>query len=288
MQNIRFLDGLGLSRWLRKSTMQAIKELWAHGSTAIEGNSLTLGDTQLVLREGLTISGKPLKDHVEVVGHAKASDLLFDMLGREVGTEDLFRLHKAVMTEEVLDVMAPCGAWKVEANGTQVDLGSLYGEPEPRWEFLSYAAQEHVPVLMDEFLKDLNDAGRMPLDISSAPAAYARAHLGFANVHPFCDGNGRMARLLSNIPLLNGGLPPLVFHSDDRAAYLRAAVRYTHAIGTVKPPRGLWPKDGDPVEFEAICEHGYRHVQQIIQAALDCQAKDGASKGASPAASAGA
>ena len=66
-------------------------------STAIEGNTLTLGETAFVLREGLTISGKPLKDHEEVVGHAKAIDLIYDLVENQTSftEKELFSLHKA-------------------------------------------------------------------------------------------------------------------------------------------------------------------------------------------------
>ena len=65
---------------LRKALLIQLRNLWTHTSTAIEGNTLTLGETAFVLEEGLTISGKPLKDHEEVVGHARAIDLVYDLV----------------------------------------------------------------------------------------------------------------------------------------------------------------------------------------------------------------
>ena len=65
---------------IRDALLAQLRNLWTHTSAAIEGNTLTLGETAFVLEEGLTISGKPLKDHEEVVGHARAIDLVYDLI----------------------------------------------------------------------------------------------------------------------------------------------------------------------------------------------------------------
>ena len=103
---------------IREALLAQLRNLWTHTSTAIEGNTLTLGETAFVLEEGLTISGKPLKDHEEVVGHARAIDLIYDLIRREsdLTEKDLFDLHNAVQTERIIDVYKPVGAWKVEPN----------------------------------------------------------------------------------------------------------------------------------------------------------------------------
>ena len=112
-----FLDGLNES--LRISLTKSLRDLWCHTSTAIEGNSLTLGDTQFILDEGLTISGKSLKDHNEVHGHARAIDLVYSMLQKDAITkQDIFLLHKAVITDNVADIYQPIGEWKAESNYT--------------------------------------------------------------------------------------------------------------------------------------------------------------------------
>jgi Fic family protein len=110
---------------IRDALLIQLRNLWTHTSTAIEGNTLTLGETAFVLEEGLTISGKPLKDHEEVVGHARAIDLIYDLIGREsnLTEKDLFDLHKAVQTERIIDVYKPAGAWKVEHNSTVIIFG---------------------------------------------------------------------------------------------------------------------------------------------------------------------
>ena len=77
---MKFLDGLDSG--IRQSLLKQIRDLWTHYSTAIEGNSLTLGETNFSLEEGLPVSGKPFEDHEEVVGHARAIDLI-DGVNRE-------------------------------------------------------------------------------------------------------------------------------------------------------------------------------------------------------------
>lgn len=72
-----------LDKDIRDALLIQLRNLWTHSSTAIEGNTLTLGETAFVLEEGLTVSGKPLKDHQEVVGHARAIDLVYGLIRRE-------------------------------------------------------------------------------------------------------------------------------------------------------------------------------------------------------------
>jgi len=140
---------------VRAILLAQICNLWTHTSTAIEGNTLTLGDTAFLLEEGLTVGGKPLKDHQEVVGHARAIDLLYDLLERggdagAVTEEDLFILHRAVQTEVVLDIYQPVGQWKNEQNFT-----SFVGT-DNRQHWREYPRPANAPQLMQEWLESLN------------------------------------------------------------------------------------------------------------------------------------
>lgn len=141
-----FLDGLDAD--LRRSLVAQVRNLWTHTSTAIEGNTLTLGETAFVLEEGLTISGKPLKDHEEVVGYARAIDLLNDLANRheDVSEKDIFLLHRAVQTSVLMDVFRPVGAWKREPNGTYTVT------EDGKQVFIEYAPPSDVPDLMREWL----------------------------------------------------------------------------------------------------------------------------------------
>ncbi len=82
-----------------------IRNLWTHASTAIEGNTLTLGDTAFVLEEGLTIAGKPLRDHQEIYGHAKGIEVIYRLLKVDRLREaDIFALHRVVLTDAIIDI----------------------------------------------------------------------------------------------------------------------------------------------------------------------------------------
>jgi Fic family protein len=94
----------GLDPDIRAALMAQVRDLWTHGSTALEGNTLTLGETKFVIEEGLTVGGKPLKDHQEVVGHARAIEQIYAWTEEPVTLDRLFDLHRAVQTAEVTDI----------------------------------------------------------------------------------------------------------------------------------------------------------------------------------------
>ena len=108
---MRFLDGLDDD--IRQGLLQRLKVSWTHHSTAIEGNSIGAFDTQMLIQEGLTVGGKTLREHQEIVGHARCVDSIYGMLARDVVEADLFALHKAVQSEHVTDSLRPVGGWKV-------------------------------------------------------------------------------------------------------------------------------------------------------------------------------
>ena len=110
---MKFLDGLDND--LKKALLAQLRDVWTHSSTALEGNTLTLGETAFILSEGLTVSGRSLREHQEVSGHALAIELLYGLLKREtpVTPSDLFELHRAAQTSVVVD-MYPA-YWCLEA-----------------------------------------------------------------------------------------------------------------------------------------------------------------------------
>jgi Fic family protein len=223
----------GLDRDLRTGLASEIRALWTHTSTALEGNTLTLGDTAFVLQEGLTVSGKPLKDHQEIIGHARAIDLIYAIIDqrRRVTVDDLHQIHRAVQHELVMDVFNPVGRWKVESNGTTALLSSGTSQ----WH--DYARPEHVPALMDDWLEMLDGARRQKPD--DPLATYTDLHLGFTTVHPYADGNGRMARLLANIPVIESGEPPILIPQELRRDYITRMGDWSIARGAPQPGQPL-------------------------------------------------
>lgn len=263
VESFKFLDGL--DKDIQQSLLKQLRDLWTHTSTAIEGNTLSLGDTKFILDEGLTVSGKPIKDHQEVIGHAKAIELIYSFIGREVAESDLFDLHKAIQAEVVTDIYKPYGAWKAEPNGTYAL------DDDGKQIFIEYASPGEVPVLMQEIIGFLNAASESIIIFEQAPAIYSKIHMGIAHTHPFWDGNGRIARLVSNIPLLNSGLPPLVIPSESRQEYIETLARYQREVGDITVESGAWPQESRLHEFTVFCAKAYEATKQLVEQAKEQQ-----------------
>lgn len=256
----------GLDNDIRQNVLRQLRDLWTYTSTGLEGNSLSLGDTQFVLEEGLTVSGKPIKDHQEVIGHAKAIDLVYEMIGKEITEEDLFKLHRAIQVEVVSDIYKPYGAWKLEPNGTYAV--SAAGKQV----FIEYALPSDVPLLMNDWLHWLNQvlagADSNKLDVAELVAIYAQAHMGFVHIHPFWDGNGRLARLLANLPLLAAGLPPLVIARESRQEYLKTLAAFQIDVGQLSRATGVWPKPSQIEPFTQFLAKEYELTQELLTTAF--------------------
>ena len=181
-----------------------------YNSNAIEGNQLSLGETKMVVREGLTIAGHSLKDHVEAKNLAQALDY-FDELATSTDpltAMELRQIHKLVL-QDINDANA--GAYR------RVDVeitGSGYSPPGP----------ETVPVEMQDlgdWLSSRTDPGHEYASRNGIVYA-AAAHAKFVTTHPFVDGNGRVGRLLMNLLLMRYGFPIAVITKEDRARYYDA------------------------------------------------------------------
>ena len=220
-----FLDGVSATR--KVELLKALKALWTYDSTAIEGNTLSLGDTMAVLEYGLTVKGKPLKDQQDVAAHGRAVDFIRELAeaGR-VSEGDVLRLHRLTVMDDSGDIYRPVGAWKREDNGT-------YGDENGKSVYMAYAAADETPALMKYWLKDFAGLFNPQADAESALAAYVRAHVSFVRIHPFFDGNGRLARLLANLPVLFAGHPPIVIPAESRLDYIGALWNYQRVVGRI-------------------------------------------------------
>ena len=262
---LEFLRGLDSD--IKRELLAQIRDLWTHTSTALEGNALTLGDTHFILNEGLTISGRPVKDHQEVIGHAHAIDLLYQCLNEPLTETIIFEFHKAVQTGHVRDIYKPNGAWKVEPNGTHAitaDGGQV---------FIEYAIPSSVPVLMSEIIEYTNAVDVRNASLFTVHECYARIHMGIVHVHPFWDGNGRIARLLANIPLLKAGLPPLTIPDGQRRAYIQQLADYQVKVGQLNASTGVWPDLMLLSDFNSFCEPCYSEIRSLVEAVFDVQKK---------------
>ena len=172
-----------------------------HESNAIEGNSLTLRETELVLSKGVTVSGKPLKDHLEAVNLAKAWEQVKQLAqpGVHLTGRDLLDLHRIVLTR-VEDDFA--GSYRT---GAVRIAGSNHVPPDPI----------KVPDLMETLFAEIQTT-------TDSVERAAKLHYGIARIHPFTDGNGRAARLAMNFVLLSAGYPPVSISTDLRQDYYNA------------------------------------------------------------------
>ncbi|MFH1155289.1 MAG: Fic family protein [Pseudomonadota bacterium] len=253
----------GLDDDLKRALLVQLRNLWTHTSTAIEGNTLTLGETAFVLEEGLTVSGKPLKDHEEVVGHARAIDILYRLVqqNRPLTESDLFSLHQAVQTSVTIDIYKPVGAWKKEPNSTVAVV-------EDRQVVFEYGRPEEIPGLMADWFRLYREVvGELKhSDRQQALMAYAKLHVAFVRIHPFFDGNGRLARLISNLPVLKSGLPPILIARTRRKDYIDALSLYHFSAGQVRAGDELL-KDQKALEpFYRFCEESWKESLALVDA----------------------
>lgn len=256
----------GLPRDVKDALLHQLSVLWTHDSTAIEGNTLTLGETARVLELGLTISGKPLKDHEEVYGHARAIDLIMDLLKTEkLERENIFNLHRCVMRKSPVDSLRPVGNWKREYNGTT-------GVQEGRPVYMEYASPDDTPQLMTRWLREFNRKLASAGTPARAINVYAWIHMTFARIHPFFDGNGRLARLLGNLPLLKSGWPPLLIAPENRVQYLDCLWNYQTAVGVIKGRGSLLPPHPELQTFKWFLKNEWQASFELVEGARE-QAK---------------
>ena len=174
-------------RPLSKNILKQLKEYYRVGltysSNALEGNSLTETETKIVLEDGITIGGKPIKDLYEALGHSEAYDHIYRLAKNTIVSEaDIKKLHKLFYYRINKN---KAGKYRTEK---VFIAGSKYTLPDP----------DKIPVLMKEFADKFKK-----IEQKYHPVEYAAlVHKEFVFIHPFVDGNGRVARLLMNLILL--------------------------------------------------------------------------------------
>ncbi len=190
-------------RPLSKSALQKLKERfaveWTYNSNAIEGNTLTLNETRLVIERGLTVKGKSLREHFEATNHKTAIECLEGLARiKEPLTEENVKKMHAIILRSINDTEA--GIYR---NVRVRILGAVFTPPDP----------VKISRLISELFKWLNSAKMHPVELA------ALAHYKLVRIHPFSDGNGRVSRLLMNLILMRCGFPPAVVLNTDRKKY---------------------------------------------------------------------
>ena len=187
---------------------------YTYNSNAIEGNTLTLRETDMVLR-GLTIDKKPLKDHMEAVGHKEAFDFVRDLVKDNVPISEsiIKQIHYLVLADKKEDR----GVYR------RVPVRIMGAKHEP---VQPYLIQPQMEKLLEQYHKSTEHT----------IAKLARFHIEFEAIHPFIDGNGRTGRLLVNLELMKAGYPPIDIKFTDRIAYYNAFDEYhgKHNLGAME------------------------------------------------------
>jgi len=198
---------LNKKRPLSKATLKSLKESeiidWTYNSNGIEGNTLTIKETKVVL-EGITVGGKSVREHLEVINHKEAILFLEDLvnLNKSLTEIDIKNIHGLVLKDIDKD---NAGRYR---NENVIISGATHIPPN------------HMIVRdqMEQLIINLGDWEKKYHPIIVA----ALLHGEFVKIHPFVDGNGRTARLLMNFIAIKNGYPPIVIKKEQRLAYYDA------------------------------------------------------------------
>jgi len=199
------LDSLRpLSKDAVKKLLDDIRLRHTYHSDAIEGNTLTLQETKLVLEEGITIGGKPLKDHIEAKNDAEAFDLMIKLVHEgKILSQDIIQQIHEIVTKGIL---RESGKYRTE--NVRI-IGSKTTPPD----------YSKIVKIMEEYITDIQKFKLHPIKNA------AFIHNELVRIHPFLDGNGRVSRLITNLYLMKEGYPPIVLKKEDRHKYYRVLQR---------------------------------------------------------------
>ena len=199
---------LQASRPLPNIALNKIRESlsieWTYNSNSIEGNTLSLRETQMVLQEGITIKGKSLREHFETYNHDKAIDYLYRIVNEDyvLRSIDILSLHSLVLRSIEEDF-----AGRIRNGGVRIS-GANFVPPNAN----------KVSDLLDELIDFVNTN---PLQLNDIELATIFHHK-LVWIHPFFDGNGRTVRLCMNLLLMRCGFPPAIILKNDRKKYYEA------------------------------------------------------------------
>lgn len=207
-------DLLDAQRPLPATAVRRLREQlmveWIYHSNAIEGSTLTLRETQLILETGLTIGGKSLREHFEVINHREAIEYVEALA---TGDEPINAFHVRQIHQLVLAHIDDANAGQYRS--LPVRIAGARHQPPDSWE---------IPALMTSWAQWLNDESAALHPVERA----ALAHHRLVAIHPFIDGNGRSARLMMNLLLLRAGYPPTIILRENRAQYYRVLAEADH------------------------------------------------------------
>jgi Fic family protein len=213
--------------------MQKFRLDWNYHSNKLEGNSYTYGETKMLLLYGLTAGGKPINDYKEISGHNEAIETIIEVIKDKTPLTETFirHLHTLILEEQWVEAktadgkptkrLIKVGEYKTEPNHVETVTGEMFYFSEPI----------ETPAKMQELIEWFNQ--KKSLKDTNPIFLAAEFHYKFIRIHPFDDGNGRMARLLMNFILMQNGFPPVIIKDNDKANYI-AVLRQTD-VGIIQP-----------------------------------------------------
>ena len=193
-----------LPTYALKSIKESLFLEWTYNSNSIEGNTLTLQETKLVIEEGITIKGKSLREHFEAFNHQNAIEFVEELAQdkKELSAQNILGVHALVLASIEKEY-----AGRYRTSGVRISGAN----------FIPPNAQK-VNQLMDELLDWINKSSKQLHPLVQACIFHHR----FVWIHPFFDGNGRTVRLLFNLLLMKQGFPPAIILKNDRKKYYEA------------------------------------------------------------------
>jgi len=199
---------------------------WNYHSNAMEGNTLTYGETERLIQRGITAKGKPLKDHLEITGHDAIIRTISSMARERYPftLSDIRNLYRQLLGQAYnAPAVNPDGSMGTK----RIKVGEFKSTPNhvelPDGSIFRYAAPEEVPALMTDLMDWLREQdARVVRKETHALDVAADFHYQFVRIHPFDDGNGRLARILMNLILVHHGYLVSIIPTDEKALYLDA------------------------------------------------------------------
>lgn len=220
-KNKEIITNMKISDYTKRLIDDDLRLLYTFNSNKIEGNSLSLNETKIIIKDHLAVGGKSINDHMQAINHNKAINLLFEEVKNKTPiTIDLMKkFNEILLTNDELH-HDDRGLFRGK-NQIAIISGSSGSTSMP----------EKIVEDMNSLLSEYNDFIKDPKKIIQATAFF---HSGFELIHPFCDGNGRTGRLLLNLELMKNDFPMTIIRDSDR-------VKYYDALDLVSTDKTLEP-----------------------------------------------